>query len=133
MFDTEKTKILMMASAIYMGILGIAASFFPQEILARLSAPTDPVTVMAGQIIGALYLGLSALNWTARANIIGAIYSRPVALCNFAHFFIVGITLLKQWSVPTHTALFWTSVILNCFFASAFAYLMFFRGKKTSA
>lgn len=32
----------------------------------------------------------------ARGNIIGGIYSRPVALGNFFHFVLVAILLLKQ-------------------------------------
>jgi hypothetical protein len=35
------------------------------------------------------------LNWMARANLIGGIYSRPVAMGNFLHFAMVAIALLK--------------------------------------
>jgi len=45
--------------------------------------------------MGALYLGFAILNWTARGNLIGGIYSRPVALGNLWHFLIVGILLTK--------------------------------------
>lgn len=47
------------------------------------------------QIAGALYLGFAALNWAAQANLIGGIYSRPVAIGNFIHFTVAAMVLLK--------------------------------------
>ena len=78
-----------------MAILGVIASFFPQEILAYSGSHPAGLGVLLVQICGALYLGFAALNWMARANIIGGIYSRPVALGNFLHFAVVGVVLLK--------------------------------------
>ncbi|MBI3474839.1 MAG: hypothetical protein HY010_03850 [Acidobacteria bacterium] len=47
------------------------------------------------QVVGALYLGFAVLNWMARDILIGGIYARPVALGNFLHFGIVGLTVWK--------------------------------------
>jgi hypothetical protein len=89
------TRLLMGASALFMAVLGVAASFLPQEILARSGARAEGLGVLLIQVAGALYLGFAILNWTARANLIGGIYSRPVALGNFVHFAVAGIVLLK--------------------------------------
>ena len=89
------TKLLMSLSALFMAGLGVVASFLPQELAAHFGArPYSPI-VLAIQIGGALYLGFAILNWTARAILIGGIYSRPVALGNFLHFAVVAIVLLK--------------------------------------
>ena len=89
------TKLLMGLSALFMAALGVLASFFPQEIAAHFGTPTGSHVVLIIQIGGALYLGFAVLNWTAKAVLIGGIYSRPVALGNFLHFAVVSITLLK--------------------------------------
>lgn len=85
----------MTLSALFMAILGVGATFFPQEILAHYGMLSSASHVLPVQILGALYLGFAVLNWTARSNLIGGIYSRPVALANVLHFAVVAITLLK--------------------------------------
>jgi hypothetical protein len=89
------TKSLMTLSALLMAILGVVASFMPQEILAHYGSSLDGRAVLLIQVVGALYLGFAMLNWTARSNLTGGIYSRPVALGNFTHFAVGAMTLLK--------------------------------------
>jgi hypothetical protein len=90
-----QTKLLMTLSALFMGVLGLAASFGPLEILGHYGFSGGGPDVLIIQVAGALYLGFAILNWTARANLIGGIYSRPVALGNFMHFAVVAVVLLK--------------------------------------
>lgn len=47
------------------------------------------------QAAGALYLGFAMVNWMAKDNLVGGIYSRPVALGNFVHFLVFTMALLK--------------------------------------
>jgi hypothetical protein len=89
------TKILMSLSALFMAVLGLGAMFLPQELVAHYGGRPDGLAVLLIQVMGTLYLGFAVLNWMARANLIGGIYSRPVALGNFMHFAVAGITLLK--------------------------------------
>jgi len=91
------TRFLMIASALFTGLLGVAASFLPQEILAYLGTTPDNGSVLVVQLAGALYLGISMLNWMARANLIGGIYSRPVAMGNFLHFAVGALVLVRAW------------------------------------
>ena len=79
------TRLLMRASAVFSGALGAVATFLPQEILVRAGIPPVGLSVILVQIAGALYLGFAMLNWMAQGNIIGGIYSRPVAMGNLAH------------------------------------------------
>lgn len=90
-----KTKVLMSLSALLMAVLGIAATFLPQEILSQLGVEPRGIEVLQIQVLGALYLGFAMLNWMARGNLIGGVYSRPVAMGNFLHFAVVAITLVK--------------------------------------
>ena len=46
-------------------------------------------------IFGALYLGFSIQNWTAKASLIGGIYNKPILIGNLLHFFTASMTLIK--------------------------------------
>jgi hypothetical protein len=112
------TKLLMSLSAISMAALGIGATFMPQEILARFGCPCGGAGVLVIQVAGALYLGFAMLNWMARSNLIGGIYSRPVAIGNLIHFAVVAITLAKA---AVGGSLRTNEMIAACVVYSAFA------------
>jgi hypothetical protein len=91
-----RTRLLLSASAIVMMALGLIATFAPQETLAALGSTSDGLAVLLVQVAGALYLGWATVNWMSRANLIGGIYNRPVALGNFLHFAVVALASLKM-------------------------------------
>jgi hypothetical protein len=122
-----KTKWLMEASALSMALAGLAASFLPQELLGYAGLPADAVAQVAVQIAGALYLGFAMLNWMARANLIGGIYSRPVAVGNFSHFTIAAIALVKAaWAAQGQQVIVAAAVVYGIF-ALLFARVVFFH------
>lgn len=90
------TRLLMSSSAALMAALGLAAIFAPQELLAALGSTARGYPVLLVQLTGALYLGFAALNWMTRGFSIGGIYGRPLTMANFAHFFIMTITLWRE-------------------------------------
>lgn len=124
------TKLLMISSALFLGLLGAGGSFFPEEILGFYVVDVNTMSVLFIKIAGALYLGFAILNWMARGNIIGGIYSRPVALGNFFHFTIIAITLLKLAVVGESKTLFITGASLYSVFAISFGYILFAGGKS---
>ena len=89
------TKILMMLSAVFMALLGLLTSYWPDKVLETHGTIPDNATLLLIQMMGALYLGFAILNWTARGVLIGGIYARPLALGNFLHFAMVGVMLAK--------------------------------------
>jgi hypothetical protein len=89
------TRALMGSSALFLAVAGVTATFLPQELLGHLGAEPQGPLVLAVQLLGALYLGLAALNWMNRGNRIGGIYARPVSMANFIHFAIGAMALLK--------------------------------------
>ncbi len=90
------TKILMIASALVLGLAGLAATFAPAELLAAWGAPATEQTVILVQMMGALYFSFALLNWTAKGVMIGGIYARPVSFGNFLHFAMGALALAKQ-------------------------------------
>jgi len=85
----------MLASAFFMFALGLATTFSPAELLASTGTAPHPVSTLLVQSAGGLYLGFAIINWMAKDNLIGGIYSRPVAMANFLHFFAVAMALLR--------------------------------------
>ena len=122
------TKILMVTSSMALGLAGLAASFAPSELLRALGSPAaEPLPVLI-QLLGAMYIAFAITNWTAKDNIIGGIYSRPLSLGNCIHFIVGSLALAKQQfshdvSMPLIAAL-----IVYTIFAIGFAWLVFGYG-----
>ena len=129
MIDKQKTRILMICSAIFMATIGFVLSFIPQELLEYFGGTPDGISVMIINIAGGLYIGFGFLNWMAKDNIIGAIYSRPVAAGNFIHFMMAAIILFKQVTSMSHFSLMLILALLNTLFAVGFGYLLLGGGK----
>ena len=92
------SKLLMTASALTMGLAGVVLSFVPQEVLNYLAIHSvTNVGVLVLQLTGSLYVGFAMVNWTAKANLIGGIYGRPIAMGNVTHFVIGALALVKGY------------------------------------
>ena len=90
------TKILMVTSSFALGLAGLAASFAPSELLKTLGSPVaEPLPVLI-QLLGGMYVAFAITNWTAKDNMIGGIYSRPLSLGNCVHFVMGSLALAKQ-------------------------------------
>lgn len=89
------TKILMIASSIFLMICGFGLTFIPEEIAELLNASTNPTSILFLQILGSLYLGFGMLNWMTKNDLIGGIYSKPLVIGNLAHFLMSTIALIK--------------------------------------
>ena len=90
------SRILMTFSAIFMAVLGLVTSYFPDRVLETHGTVPDGPTLLLIQMMGALYLGFAILNWMARGVIMGGIYARPLALGNFLHFAMVAAMLTRE-------------------------------------
>jgi len=117
------TKLLMSLSAVVMGITGIVLSFFPQEFASFFNMAGSNIILL--QVLGGLYFGFAMLNWAAKANLTGGIYSRPVTIGNLTHFVIVGLALLKFGTGNTANKYIWIAVILYAIFAILFGIVFF--------
>jgi len=89
------TKILMMVSALFLGLIGITLSFMPQETAEFLQMGTDQYTQLMSQLLGALYLGFAIMNWMGKDNLMGGVYGRPIVMGNLMHFVVGAFALLK--------------------------------------
>ncbi len=117
------TKLLMTVSALLMGAAGILLSFLPDETASLLGLPGENTIVM--QLIGAQLFGFAMLNWMAKANLIGGIYSRPVAIGNWAHFFIGALALIKWGASASPTPAAIAVTVAYALLAALFGYVLF--------
>ncbi len=124
------TRILMLLSAGFMFALGLITTFSPQSFLARPASPSETLIVQAA---GALYLGFAMTNWMAKDNLIGGIYSRPVALGNLLHFFAVAMALLKISGTHQRTPTILVLTAIYTVFAVWFGLVVFTHPKREVA
>jgi len=108
-----------------MGALGLLVTFLPREILAYMGATPHGFSALAIQLAGALYLGFAFLNWMAQGNLIGGIYSRPVAVGNLCHFAIAALALLKAVVAGQHDLPLVAAAAVYSLFAILFARVLF--------
>ena len=116
------TRLLMSASALVLGVLALPAIFAPDHVLHWLGAPVEAPLLLVIQVLGALYIGFAALNWMTRHNLIGGIYSRPLAVGNLMHFLVAGLAMVKL--VP-QIPMLWLLAIVYAGFAVAFGAVLF--------
>jgi hypothetical protein len=117
------TKLLMTVSAVFLGLAGLVLTFFPQEVSGNFGINETSSILL--QVLGALYFGFAMINWTAKANLIGGIYSRPVALGNLAHFAIGALALAKLTFNGTSLHYLWIAALAYSVFAILFGYVFY--------
>ncbi len=117
----------MVSSSVFLGFLGLLALFVPEELLKILSLPfINPLPVLI-QLLGAMYLSFALMNWTAKDNIIGGVYLRPISIANFSHFMIGALTLVNnQFSNDANLYLLGASIVYVVY-AIIFTWLVFFH------
>jgi len=125
-FQRNFAKNLMIMSAIFLAVNGFGLSFFPNEISVLLTNTDNDIFILILQILGALYLGFSYINWMSKNSLIGGIYNKPLLIGNILHFLTASIAMIKlvlkfennlQQIIP-HT-------IIYCLFTLCFGYVFF--------
>jgi hypothetical protein len=119
------TRLLMTASALVMGLLGLFFEFLPHELLDYTGAAAANPAAPVMQIAGALLLGFAMTNWMARGVVIGGIYARPLAMGNFVHFLVGALALLKFAFSGPNMSIIWATAIIYSLFAVLFGIVSF--------
>ncbi|MDQ3282051.1 MAG: hypothetical protein M3Q69_11630 [Acidobacteriota bacterium] len=116
------TRLLLTASAIVLGVAGLAGIFAPDEVIGAIGAVNTRPLRLIIELFGAAFFGFALVNWSARGSLIGGIYNRPLALGNVAHFVIGAFASSK--------AGIWPAAIVYAIFAVAFGRLFFWSPVK---
>lgn len=98
-------------SAVLLAFGGIALLFMPDSILPVLAPGIPDTATWPGQLVGAGWLAIAALNWLNKRTLIGGIYGRPLVLANLILYFISTMVLLRALrDAATAPALWWLAV-----------------------
>ena len=121
------TKTLMIISAVFLAINGFLFTFFPNEIAVLLLGINSDnyIFILILQILGALYLGFSILNWVSKTSLIGGIYNKPLLIGNLLHFFIASMALIKLTPAFYDHQLIFSYTIIYSLFTLSFGYVFF--------
>ena len=104
---------------------GLGLLFAPDVILPRLITGYPEPGLWLGQLLGATWLALAALNWLGRTSLLGGIYGRSVVMPNAAFYFITAMVLIK--AVSAHTMLAWIWIVMGpvVLMAGVYSWLLF--------
>ncbi len=125
-FQRNFTKTLMIISAIFLAVNGFGLSFFPNEISLLLTNDDNHIFILILQILGALYLGFSYVNWMSKNSLIGGIYNKPLLIGNTLHFLTASIAMIKLvFKFDNNLQLIIIHTIIYCLFTLFFGYVFF--------
>ena len=125
-FQRKFTKILMIISAIFLAVNGFAFSFFPVEISVLLNSDDNHFFILTLQILGALYLGFSYVNWMSKNSLIGGIYNKPLLIGNILHFLTASMAMLKLvFKFENNFQLILSFTLIYSLFTLLFGYVFF--------
>ena len=119
------TRVLLSASAIFMGVFGVAGSFMPDELLSWSGTAASGITPLLVQLLAAMLFAFAMVNWAARGSLIGGIYNRPVAIGNMTHFVIGALALGKAVAAGQRQTIVIVLAVVYALFAVAFSALFF--------
>ncbi len=125
-FHIKYTKTLMIISAIFLVVNGFVLSFFPNEISVLLTNTDNHFFILILQILGALYLGFSYINWMSKNSLIGGIYNKPLLIGNTLHFLTASMAMIKLvFKFENNLQLIIPHTIIYCLFTLFFGYVFF--------
>ena len=118
------SSLISRASAATLLVAGLAVLFAPDVILSWL-APGFPVAAAGlGQLLGAAWIGMAALNWMSRAVMLGGIYGRSIVMANVALYFISALVVLDAARRSSAPAPLLAPGILTVLFAITYGWLL---------
>lgn len=120
-----KSTVLSRLSALLLGLAGTALVFAPDAILRALEPRIPDTAYWLGQLLGAAWLGLAALNWLSRRQVLGGIYGRPTLIANVAVYLIGGLSALGAARRAGFPPGFWWVLVPSGLMALAYLHLMF--------
>lgn len=112
------------ASAIILCVGGTLLLFAPDVLLRRIVPGFPDAALWVGQLVGAGWLAVAALDWLSRSAVLGGIYGRPVVLANIALHFISSLTLVEAATHEGASSGLWLLATPFAILASVYGWLL---------
>jgi hypothetical protein len=103
---------------------GLALLFAADAVLPALAPGFPPAAAWVGQLLGAAWLGVAALNWLQRAAVLGGIYGRPVVFANAVLYLVSALSLLRALVGGAAPRAVWLACAPAALLAAAYAALL---------
>lgn len=113
------------ASAVLLFLGGIALLFASDTILPRLIPGFPPTGAWLGQLLGAGWLAVAALDWVGQSTLLGGIYGRSQVLANVTLHFVSASTLLRLVVRGEAPVTLWILAFVFAMFAFVYGWLLF--------
>jgi len=94
-------------------------------VLPRLVSGYPEAAFWLGQLLGAAWLGVAALNWLNRSTLLGGIYGRPVVAANMALYLVSALVLFRAAGQAGFSSALWPLGAAAAVLAIAYAVLLF--------
>ena len=112
------------ASALYLAAGGLVLLFAADVVLPRLIPGFPAAGAWLGQLLGAAWLAVAALDWLNQGALLGGIYNRPVVLTNLALHFVTATVLLKIVARGDAPAALRAAAVAAALFACIYGWLL---------
>ena len=116
------------ASAALLAGAGVSLLFAADVILPSIVPGVSPNAGWLGQLLGAAWLGLAALNWLTRSSVLGGIYGRPIVLANTTLYFVSAMVLVNAATQASSVPV-WSATVVAAVMALLYGMLLF-RGPR---
>jgi hypothetical protein len=103
---------------------GLALLFAADAVLPALAPGFPPAAAWVGQLLGAAWLAVAALNWLQRAAVLGGIYGRPVVFANAVLYLVSALSLLRALVGGAAPRAVWLACAPAVLLAAAYAALL---------
>lgn len=121
------SSLLARISATFLVLGGVAFLFASDVLLPALVPGFPPAGAWLGQLLGAAWLGVAALNWLQRAAILGGIYGRPIVFANLGLYFVSALSLFRGLLGDGAPRVLWLLLAVLASLAVSYG-LLLFRG-----
>ena len=105
-------------------IAGLALLFASDVLLPALVPELPPAAAWLGQLLGAAWLAIGALNWLQRDAMLGGIYGRPIVLANLVLYFVSALSLLRALMSAGAPPALWLVLVPSVLLAAVYGALL---------
>lgn len=119
------SSLISRVSASILLVGGLILLFVPDVVLPRFVSDFPEAGLWLGQLLGASWLAVAALNWLSRSALLGGIYSRPIVFTNATLYFVGAMVVLRAASRSPGATVLWVLVVATAIPASAYGWLLF--------
>lgn len=121
------TRFLLASSGLLLMLLGVLATFLPDELLLLLGHDRSGAAAVLIQLLGASYFGMGIWLWMSKGAVVGGIYGRPLVMGALSHFMVAALALWKAQDVLAAFPVLWVLVVVFSLLAAGFGRLLFMQ------